>query len=230
MIDSEFDNYVGDYEQQHHESIRVTGEDPEYFSEYKIRDLKRLANIWGLESPAILDFGCGIGNSLPGFRTYFPENSAACADVSAKSLSAARARHGGEEPQLLISNDRLPGADASFDITFTACVFHHIPEEEHLHWLRELRRVTRPGGHIVIFEHNPLNPLTQRAVRKCPFDVNAVLIAAPEMRRRMKTAGWTTPQIDYHIFFPRALARLRPLESWLRWCPAGGQYTCHAVA
>jgi len=229
MFDPEFDDYVMDYEQQHRESIRVTGEDPEYFSDYKIRDLKRLVGKWGLENPTILDFGSGMGNSIPGFRTYFPENSVACADVSSKSLAAAHDRHGGNEPQLLISENRLPAPDASFDIAFTACVFHHIPQDEHLHWLCELRRVTRPGGHIVIFEHNPLNPLTQRAVRKCAFDVNAVLISAHEMKRRLRKAGWTTPRADFHIFFPHVLARLRPIESLLRWCPAGGQYACHAI-
>ena len=43
----------------------------------------------------------------------------------------------------------------------------------------ELKRVLRAGGACVIFEHNPLNPLTVQAVNTCPFDENAVLIKAP---------------------------------------------------
>jgi SAM-dependent methyltransferase len=228
MLDAEFDAYVAEYESQHADSIRLSGESPDYFAEYKIRELRRLADRWGQSRPAILDFGSGMGNSLPALRKYFPHQPSTAADVSSESLAAARARHGAQEPQLLIAEDRIPAPDDSFDICFTACVFHHIPESEHLHWLRELHRITRPGGHLVIFEHNPWNPLTRQAVRNCPFDINAVLINAREMRRRVVAAGWHVPRLDFHVFFPRALARLRPLEAQLRWCPAGGQYACSA--
>ena len=230
MFDAEFDAYVSGYERQHADSIRLSGENPDYFAQYKIRELRRLADGWGLTAPSILDFGSGMGNSLPAFRRYFPDLPTTAADVSTKSLAFARERHGALEEQLHIVDDRLPVADDSFDICFTACVFHHIPEAEHLHWLSELRRVTRPGGHLVIFEHNPRNPLTRHAVRNCPFDVNAVLITAGEMRRRMLEVGWRDTRTDYHVFFPRALAGLRPLEAQLRWCPVGGQYACSATA
>ncbi|SMX43783.1 class I SAM-dependent methyltransferase [Actibacterium lipolyticum] len=230
MPQAEFDSYVADYEQQHRESIKLTGEDPDYFALYKIKELKRLVDQWSLDAPQILDFGSGMGNSLPGFRSCFPDTSVVSADVSAESLGAARKLHGGDEPQLLIEDGRIPAQDNSFDLTFTACVFHHIPEEEHVEWLQEMRRVTRTGGRMVIFEHNPLNPLTLDAVRRCPFDVNAVLIRAGEMRKRMAKAGWVAPKTNYHLFFPRALAKLRPLEAKLRWCAMGGQYSCYATA
>ena len=31
-----------------------------------------------------------------------------------------------------------------------------------------MSRVTRPGGIVAIFEHNPWNPLTRKAVRGLP--------------------------------------------------------------
>lgn len=230
MSHAEFDAYVEDYDRQHRESIKASGEDPGYFAEYKIRELKRLSDHWAMRSPAVVDFGSGMGNSLPAFREYFSTSKVFAADVSKRSLEAARKLHGGSEEQLLISDGRIPVEDGVFDLAFTACVFHHIPEDEHVQWLFEIRRVTRPGGRFVLFEHNPLNPLTRDAVRKCPFDVNAVLIPASEMRRRFLKAGWVAPKINYHIFFPRALAKLRPLENHLRWCAFGGQYSCQATA
>ena len=110
-----------------------------------------------------------------------------------------------------------------FDVAFSACVFHHIPHEEHAHWLEELRRVVRPGGMVAIFEHNPLNPLTVRAVNTCPFDANARLIRARALKRSLRLAGWRRPALRYHVFFPRRLAALRPLEPLLTWLPLGAQ-------
>ena len=88
--------------------------------------------------------------------------------------------------------------------------------------------ITRAGGLIAIFEHNPLNPLTVHAVNTCPFDENARLIFARSLTRRLSAAGWTSPRIQYNLFFPRALAQLRPLEAGLGWLPLGAQYVAFA--
>jgi hypothetical protein len=78
---------------------------------------------------------------------------------------------------------------------------------------------------LAIFEHNPLNPLTVRAVNTCPFDANARLIRAKALRRSLQMAGWRDPAIRYHLFFPRLLAALRPLEPLLTWLPIGAQFS-----
>jgi SAM-dependent methyltransferase len=230
MNDAEFDVYVKSYADQHSKSIRFSGENPEYFAEYKIRELARLVSGWSCDNPNILDFGSGIGNSLPAFRKYFPSNPVTTADVSSASLDAAIELHGPQETQLIIANQAIPAEADTFDVVFTACVFHHIPEDQHVDWLAEVRRVTRDDGHIVIFEHNPINPFTQHAVRNCPFDKNAVLISPREMRNRLRKAGWLMPKTNYHIFFPAALSKMRFVDRYLRWCGIGGQYACHAVA
>jgi len=76
----------------------------------------------------------------------------------------------------------------------------------------------------MLFEHNPWNPATQHAVRTCPFDANAVLISAPEMRRRFRAAGFTDVELRWTLFFPGFLAALRPLERAMGWLPLGAQY------
>lgn len=226
---AEFDAYSASYREQHAESIRLSGEEVEFFAEYKAEDARRLSREAGCEVRTILDFGSGIGNAVKPLRTQFPEAQLTCLDVSSNSLAVSREING-EGPSYQVYDGRvLPFADGSFDLAFTACVFHHIPETEHVALLAELRRVLRPDGLFVLFEHNPWNPLTRHVVASCPFDENAVLISAPEMKRRLRAAGFADVATRYRVFFPNALRALRPLERLLAPVPLGGQYVLSAA-
>lgn len=227
MDAAEFDRFADEYDAQHRANIAITGEAPEYFAEYKIRVLSQLAKPFG-PAPDVLDFGSGIGNSVPHFRRHMPGARLSCADVSCRSLDLAERRFPSNGPLLLIEGDRIPSDDNAFDVVFSACVFHHIPHEQHGAWLRELRRVARPGALLVVFEHNPLNPLTVHAVNTCPFDENAKLLRAGQLMRSQREAGWERLRARYHVFFPRAFAALRPLEGLLAAVPFGAQYSAAA--
>lgn len=220
---AEFDQLADQYHDQHAANVAITGEGPDYFSEYKIVDLARLVNSRGLTADNILDFGSGIGNSVPYFRRHFGHSNLQCCDVSSRSLEIAQTRFPGMEKYALIGRN-IPLPTNSQDIVFSACVFHHIPHDEHHHWLSELRRVTRPGGLLAIYEHNPFNPLTVRAVNTCPLDVNARLISGRTLGRRAAASGWIHPRVDYRLFFPALLRSLRPLERHLGWLALGAQY------
>jgi SAM-dependent methyltransferase len=224
----EFDRFADAYYDQHRDNVAVTGESPEYFAEYKIRTLKRIVEASQLAVSRICDFGSGIGNSVPFFKKYFPDALLTSSDVSERSLALSKQRYPESGNYLLIEPDRIPCEAESFDLVFSACVFHHIAHDEHENWLRELHRITRPGGLIAVFEHNPLNPLTVHAVNTCPFDANAKLIFARDLARRLRQAGWASPKIEYNLFFPRGLALLRPMESKLGWLPLGAQYVATA--
>jgi SAM-dependent methyltransferase len=224
----EFDRFADEYHDQHRANVAVTGESPEYFAEYKIRKLRQVVDRSNIRVSRICDFGSGIGNSIPFFRTHFPDALLTSSDVSERSLALSKERHPDSNNYLLIENDRIPCEPNCFDVVFSACVFHHIPHDEHTMWLRELHRVTKPGGLIAIFEHNPLNPVTVHAVNTCPFDVNAKLIFARDLARRLGDAGWSSPRIRYNLFFPRWLSLLRPIEDKLGWLPVGAQYVALA--
>jgi SAM-dependent methyltransferase len=122
------------------------------------------------------------------------------------------------------ASDRLPFVDGTFDVAFTACVFHHIEPDARRRWAAELARVVRPGGAVIVFEHNPLNPLTRMVVRRVPFDAGVKLLGGRETRRHLRAAGLHVSSPVYYGFFPRLLAALRPAEPWLRWLPMGAQY------
>ena len=225
MDQAEFDKFADEYRAMHSASIAITGEGPDYFADYKMRDFCALLAAARLpDDGRYLDFGSGIGASVRPFCEHLPRARLVCADVSAESLDVSRQQHGNAAEYAWMADGRLPFGTGEFDGAFACCVFHHIPHDQHSVAMAEIRRVVKPGGLLMIYEHNPFNPLTVRAVRTCPFDENAVLVTARQLWRDAQAAGFTRFRRDYRVFFPAALAPLRPLENWLRWLPIGAQY------
>lgn len=231
MSNAEFDRFARDYRDIHQANIGITGEAPEYFADYKMRDFCAVVQAAGAPADGrYLDFGSGIGASVLPFRRHLPQARLMCADVSGESLEESQKNHGASVDYLLVEDGRLPLPDAGIDGAFACCVFHHIPSEAHGEALREIRRVLRIDAPLMLYEHNPYNPLTRHAVNTCPVDENAVLIRPAEMARRCRAAGFRDVRVQYRVFFPAALKALRPLESHLRWLPTGAQYAVHCVA
>jgi SAM-dependent methyltransferase len=230
MDQTEFDAFADEYHAAHAGNIRASGEAPEFFHEYKVVDVaKAIGTASAGTRLSILDFGCGVGNSLPWFRRHFPQSEITGLDVSPRSLAVAKQRF----PDIgrlvqMAPGEPLPFAAESFDIVFAACVFHHIDHAEHLVLLREWQRILKPGGQAFVFEHNPYNPLTVRAVNTCAFDKNAILIRPASLLSKFKQAGFPQPQCRYRIFFPHALRALRKVEPHIRWLPLGAQYSMSA--
>ena len=231
MDEAEFDKFAAEYRAMHAANIKVSGEDPEYFAEYKVVDVAAelaRSGTGATPEPAVLDFGAGIGYSVPFFRKHLPEASVTCLDVSRKSLEIGAAKYGRLAEFKHFDGARIPYEAGAFDVALASCVFHHISHTEHVALLGEIRRVLKPGGVLLVFEHNPLNPLTRHAVNTCEFDEHAELILAPSMRRRARQAGFAAADVRYRIFFPHALRRLRTLEPMLTWLPLGAQYYMRA--
>jgi SAM-dependent methyltransferase len=231
MSQAEFDRFAAQYREVHARNIALTGETPDYFAAYKMRDFAAELSLRSAPRDGrFLDFGSGVGASIQPFLHHWPTGRLLCADVSEESLAESARTHGDRVDYLRIDDGRLPLDTASIDGAFACCVFHHIPPAEHRAALAELRRVLKPGAPLMVYEHNPLNPLTVRAVNTCPLDENAILIRSRAMRRLVDAAGFQQSRADFRVFFPAPLRSLRPLESWLRWLPLGAQYAVHAVA
>jgi ubiquinone/menaquinone biosynthesis C-methylase UbiE len=229
VIETEFDKFAEEYRQLHAANIRITGEAPEYFAEYKISDAARFVAAQGFARDlSILDFGAGVGTSTPYFRKYFPAGSITCLDVSRQSLEIGEERFGSFAKFVHFDGATIPYPDHQFDLAFLACVLHHVPHDEHPGIMKELFRVLRPGGALLIFEHNPYNPLTQRAVSTCAFDENAILVKPAKLRANAESAGFSDSQVKFHIFFPHFARALRRLEPMMTSIPFGGQYSLRA--
>ncbi|WP_158939968.1 class I SAM-dependent methyltransferase [Burkholderia sp. S171] len=228
MDKAEFDKFANEYHVLHARNIALSGEDPAFFSEYKIHDIQAEMKRRCLAPVTALDFGSGVGNSLPWMKKYLPATNVTCVDVSERSLDIAASRFPGQATFVPFDGGDFPFDRAQFDLAYAMCVFHHIDRAEHVRLLSELRRVLRPDGVLAIFEHNPYNPLTVRAVNTCEFDENARLITASVMKRSCHEAGFKDVRIRYRIFFPRALSRLRVFERYLVHLPLAAQYSVYA--
>lgn len=228
MNSPEFDRYAESYRRLHAQNIRISGESPDYFARYKARHASKLAAN-RLPVQRILDFGCGIGTATPFLHEYFPHCDITGADVSPASIDIARERAGPVADFVAMSEESIPARDGQFGLVFVSCVLHHVPAERHAPALSEIRRVMAPGALLTIYEHNPWNPLTARAVKACEFDQSAVLIPPFRMKRNVQDAGFSRPRMQFIVFYPSVLRLLRWSEPLLAWLPLGAQYCVSAT-
>jgi Methyltransferase domain len=104
----DFDQYAGQYEDILAAQTNFFDGDSGYFARYKIELAQRLAG----SVSSVLDFGCGIGRSMPYLREVFPKAEIVGCDPSAESFAIARR----ENPSCRFASMDDLGADAKFDL------------------------------------------------------------------------------------------------------------------
>ena len=82
----------------------------------------------------------------------------------------------------------------------------------------------RPGGVLAIYEHNPVNPLTQLAVSRCEFDEGVELLGRSETEGMLRAARFAPAESRYLAFFPWRGRAFRATERMLARLPLGAQY------
>ena len=120
--------------------------------------------------------------------------------------------------------EQLPFADETFDVAVAICVLHHVPTSKRFKVVAEMVRVTRPGGLVAVFEHNPYNPLTRHAVNTCELDADATLLPCRETLGLLEAAADADPDARHFLFSPLGGAIGCSLDRHLRRVPLGGQY------
>ena len=99
----------------------------------------------GRPRAAILDCGCGTGYNLVMLRRY---GRAAGIDLTFSGLRHATRR--GERAVTQASATHLPFGDLQFDLVTSFDVLYGLPDAAERMAFDEMRRVLRPGGHVLI--------------------------------------------------------------------------------
>ncbi|SDL94913.1 Methyltransferase domain-containing protein [Nonomuraea maritima] len=156
----------------------------------------------------VLDVGCGTGYLsrimapviMPGGRVTGIDPSPAMVDHATRRAPANCSYIVGE-------GQGLPFPDGSFDLVVSSLAVHHMPVEARPQALRQMFRVLRPGGRLLIAEFRPpVNPLGRRivralsapAMRHSPQDLLGTLI--PDAGFEVESEG----DLPYLLYYVRA--------------------------
>jgi len=141
----------------------------------------------------VADVGCGTGRALPALRQAVgPAGAVIAIDVTPEMLrEACCAGRRADAGLVLADARRLPLADACADAVFAAGLVNHLPDTEA--GLRELGRVTRPGGLLVLFHPSGRAALAARHGRTLSPDEP---LAAVPLECLTRASGWRLTTYD----------------------------------
>jgi len=137
--------------------------------------------------------GCGTGRALPGLRDAVGDTGVVIGlDLTPQMLAGARAQDRARFAGLVLADARrLPLGDTSVDAIFAAGLVMHLPDVAA--GLRELARITRPGGSLVLFHPSGRAALAARHGRTLLPDDR---LAEAPLRESMAQAGWQLTRYD----------------------------------
>jgi len=210
------------YERDLAKGLSLSGEGQEYFLSGRVSLIQDVLSRTRIKVESILDFGCGSGHSTPVLQRAFDANVCGY-DTSDSLVAEAEGSYSTERIRFVNSMKMLDRNE--FDLCYTNGVFHHIDPADRRACLEQIHRVLKPFGLFAFFENNPWNPGTRLLMSRIPFDRDAKVLSYLAARKMLLAQGFeplTPPQFVF--YFPKILARLRPLERLGLRIPLGAQY------
>jgi SAM-dependent methyltransferase len=164
----------------------------------------------GVASPRILDCGCGTGSNLEMLR---PFGDAVGFDLTGTGVQFAH-RHGHRVAQASIGD--IPFASGRFDLATSFDVFQCLPDAVERSAIREMARVLKPGGwlllHVAALDmlHGRHSVLSQEVRRYTPS----------RLRSMVEEAGFRVERLTFD--HASLLPILLPVRVWHRWSARDG--------
>lgn len=154
-------------------------------------------DINGLE--AILDMGCGCGrvirhfSALKGVKIYGCDFNHKLVNWCAKNLTFAKFETNQLEPP-------LPYASNTMDLVYALSVFTHWGQDLQFAWMDEMRRIIKPGGHLLMTTHGASYlPGLDEKERGC-FHAGQLVVRREHLAgRNICTAFCSEPYVRRHL-------------------------------
>jgi len=103
----------------------------------------------------VLEFGCGCARVLRAMHyRAAPLQKLYGTDIDAEAIEWCRMNYP-KVAEFSVNPVEPPMAyaDATFDLVYSVSVFTHLPEDMQYSWLKELQRITKPGGYLLLTTH-----------------------------------------------------------------------------
>ena len=204
VIGGRFDDDLGDAQTRYEE------ESNDWLAQkYLIPTLIRL--LAGVKRPRVLSLGCGTGVDIDrlaarGFDVV---------GIDCGNRSSVWPRRDHRDRFCLANGKHLPFETASFDAVYCGCVFPHVGvegdstrlrpdyEEERRAIARQIGRVLKPGGSVMVSSPNRLFPLDifhgrspEQPYPRLNAPWSRFLLSAGDYRRLLGTVGFVRPRLQ----------------------------------
>jgi len=158
-----------------------------------------LAELERLRPESVLDVGCGTGALLEAVLASRPGVRVFGIDLSPEMAGIAHRRLGARADIRVADAETLPLMDAPVDVAVCVDSFHHYLHPDAA--LKEIRRVVRPGGRLIVAEWRLPEPI----------------------RRLMNSFIHRLPEGDVRVYSRAELCGLATAAGFdeLRWSKAG---------
>ena len=100
--------------------------------------------------PRILDFGCGCARTLIHIKDLAPGAQFDGADIDSRAIEWCKQNLNFARFSLSKETPPIEYAPDTFDLIYAISVFTHLDEDYQFRWLKELRRIAKPGAVLLL--------------------------------------------------------------------------------
>ena len=178
---------------------------------------------------------CSIGGGTGYLEQMLQEDAPRIALVDLSFAMCRKALNKGLHHVICADAAAIPIKDTRVSLCYSVATFHHLVDKKRVaRAIAEMHRITRLGGTLVIWDHNPINPWWRIVMKKMPQDlVDTRIVGNREFMSHLRLlqgtlqhfrSGWI-PEFVPGFLLPVA----RCIEALLEKCPIIKNASAHNV-